>query len=99
MIDLLILLIAAVIAHGTSNRREASIEETEYFAEVVAQPNWQITIKEAEFCSRTTDHCSKTGCCKTIGCKCGFFESRCCLLENICTAISEANADATAAQQ
>ena len=49
MIDLLILLIAAVIADGTGNRREASIEETEYFAEVVAQPNWQITIKEAEF--------------------------------------------------
>ena len=64
-----ILLIAAVVAHGTSNRTDASIEETEYFAEVVAQPNWQITTKEAEFCSRTTDHCSKTGCCKTIGYK------------------------------
>ena len=65
-----ILLIAAVVAHGTSNRTEASIEETEYFAEVVAQPHWQITIKEADLCSKTRDDCSKTGCCKTTGYKC-----------------------------
>ena len=65
-----ILLISAVVAHGTSNRREASIEETEYFAEVVAQTNWQITTKEADLCSKLTDDCSKTGCCKTTGYKC-----------------------------
>ena len=64
-------LIAAVAAHGTSTRTEASIEDTENFAEIAgAQPNWAITTKEADLCSKTTDDCSKTGCCKTTGYKC-----------------------------
>ena len=57
-------------AHGTSTRTEASIEDTENFAEIAgAQPNWAITTKEADLCSKTTDDCSKTGCCKTTGYK------------------------------
>ena len=64
-----ILLIAAVVAHGTSNRTDASIEEAEYFAEVVAQPNWQISTKEADLHSKITADCSEACCSKTAGYK------------------------------
>ena len=36
-----LLFLAAVVAHGTSYRTEACIEEAEVFAGVSAQPNWQ----------------------------------------------------------
>ena len=65
-----LLLLAAVVAHGTSYRTEASIEETEVFAGVSAQPNWQIHAKEADLCSKFTSDCAMTGCCKTTGYKC-----------------------------
>jgi len=74
-----LLLLAAVVAHGTNYRVDASIEETEGLAEVQAQPNWQITAKEADLCSTVKDDCSVTGCCKTTGYKCikGKKESKC----------------------
>ena len=46
-----------MVAHGTSYRTEASIEETEVFAGVSAQPNWQIPAKEADLCSTLTSDC------------------------------------------
>ena len=58
-----------LLAHGTICRTEAFVEETEPFAKVVPQPNWQITSGEADLCSKTIDGCSETGCCKTTGYK------------------------------
>ena len=46
------------------------MEETEDFVEVVAQPNWQITAKEADLCATIKEDCAAKGCCKTTGYKC-----------------------------
>ena len=54
--------------HKLQNR--GLVEETEDFVEVVAQPNWQITAKEADLCATIKEDCAAKGCCKTTGYKC-----------------------------